>query len=184
MVRNSGVAASHRSRAHAADRIWQDELQRVLLLIQERLDALGERVDALEAAFSQLGRIPNAAEDVTHTWKDSESATREALHHLHDVPRLGSCRLTCRLAQDTGQTISGSSLQSALNRAIEELNPATSNPPLTAEPSYYDILHLTFQEGLAADEVARHLSISRRQYFRQLKLAIDAVAMLVLRHPS
>jgi hypothetical protein len=116
--------------------------------------------------------------------------TRNALRNLWDTVYLGRCPLAewafpaSLTSIDRMQTSDRSGhVRQMLLETIEHLNPQkTINRPHAIDRRY-DILRLTYVEGLSSDEVIRQLSISRRQYFYDLKDAISALTHLLIHNP-
>ncbi|MFC1974947.1 GAF domain-containing protein [Chloroflexota bacterium] len=113
--------------------------------------------------------------------------TRNALRHLWDDIYLGRCALAewafpgLDYTPDGGPAARGVHLRQLLLDTINKLNPE-KNPggPRTSDRRY-DILHFTYVEDLTVDEVTKELTVSRRQYFYDLKDAIGALAHLLVR---
>ncbi len=110
--------------------------------------------------------------------------TRNALRNLWDTVYLGRCALaewafpaSFDLAISSDRS---GNLRHLLLETIERLNPQKGINRPHAIDRRYDILRLTYVEGLSSDEVIRNLSISRRQYFYDLKDAISALAHLLI----
>lgn len=113
--------------------------------------------------------------------------TRNALRNLWDTVYLGRCALAEWAFPASFDVVSSGSssnrsgqLRQLLLETIERLNPQKGINRPHAIDRRYDILHLTYVEGLSSDEVIRNLSISRRQYFYDLKDAISALAHLLI----
>jgi len=79
-----------------------------------------------------------------------------------------------------GERPQGRDLQQALYRAIEATRPAAGHPQRPRQQRRYDVLRLTYLEEKRATEVAETLTISERQYYRDLKAAVEQVAGHVL----
>ncbi len=118
--------------------------------------------------------------------------TRDALRHLWDDHYLGRCEL-CEWAAcsgigsaDPAPTNRGEELRHTLLTAIDGLRP----PPADSRDSSrskrgYRILQLTYVEERPVDAITRELHMSRRQYFYDLKGAIEALVDNLVRnhHP-
>jgi len=116
----------------------------------------------------------------TQQWTLCEQATRDALRCLHDVAYLSRCSLADLMARMHGERPQGRDLQQALYRAIEATRPAAGHPQRPRQQRRYDVLRLTYLEEKRATEVAETLTISERQYYRDLKAAVEQVAGHVL----
>jgi len=116
--------------------------------------------------------------------------TRNALRHLWDTVYLGRCPLAewafpanldslpRGILRDRSEQ-----LRQLLLERIEKLNPEKNINRPNAIDRRYDILRLTYVEGLSSNEIIKRLSISRRQYFYDLKDAIGALAHLLIHSP-
>jgi hypothetical protein len=109
-----------------------------------------------------------------------EWATRDALRHLDDVAYLGRSPLAELIAKAQGARPDGRTLQQNLYETIEAMRPVEGQPLHPRQPLRYDILRLTYLERKRAAESALSLAVSERQYYRELKAAIQIVAEHVL----
>ena len=67
--------------------------------------------------------------------------------------------------------------------AIEDLKSDRSQgDPRTTRR--HEILHLTYVEGHTVNEVIKELNVSRRQYFYDQKVALEALAHLLVMHQA
>lgn len=140
------------------------------------IETLSASIADLQARVARLeAQIPPHRFD-TQATPDFEHPTRDALRHLNDVAKLADSELAHALIGLGWKPISGRILQSMLTSAIHALRPTAVSASLSPTPNYYEILHLTYQEGISANEAARCLAISKRQYYRELRAAILAVA--------
>jgi len=111
---------------------------------------------------------------------------RDVLAHLYDYPYLRTHPLADAL--QPGKAFSARErmrfLRSTILETIEEMNPGSNVPSRSAYARSYDVLKLHYVEGLMIDEVARELSISKRQVYRNLNQAVKELTTLLLdRHP-
>ncbi|MBN1220890.1 MAG: GAF domain-containing protein [Anaerolineae bacterium] len=118
------------------------------------------------------------------------SQTRDALRHLWDDVYLGHCALAewafpgLDFDPEGGPAARGGRLRRLLLDAIENLKPETNSGGARTTDRRYDILRLTYLEDLTVDEAIKELTVSRRQYFYDLKDAIGTLAHLLVRtHP-
>jgi ribose transport system permease protein len=108
--------------------------------------------------------------------------TRDALRHLWDDVYLGRCPLAewafpeLDLTTDASPIARGVRLRGVLLEAIQDLRNEKHGAGAHAAPRRHQVLHLTFVENQTADEVIKRLAVSRRQYFYDLKDAVDALA--------
>ncbi len=115
--------------------------------------------------------------------------TRNALRHLWDTVYLGRCPLAEWAFPANLDSLSrgilldrGEQIRKLIMERIESLKPEKNINRPNATDRGYDILRLTYVEGLTSNEIIKRLSISRRQYFYDLKHAIGALAHLLV-HP-
>jgi ribose/xylose/arabinose/galactoside ABC-type transport system permease subunit len=113
--------------------------------------------------------------------------TRNALRHLWDSVYLGRCPLAEWAFPANLDSLSrgflrdrSEQLRRLLLDRIEKLNPEKNINRPNAIDRRYDILRLTYVEGLSSNDITKRLSISRRQYFYDLKEAIGALAHLLV----
>jgi CheY-like chemotaxis protein len=105
---------------------------------------------------------------------------RDALLHLCDYMYLQTHPLAdLLLPHAIGDGIRAKMLRQGLVQAIEELKPEPSTPIRSPEWRGYRILYLRCVEGLDTDEIATELAISRSQFYREHRKALDAVAALL-----
>lgn len=115
------------------------------------------------------------------------SQTRDALRHLWDDVYLGRCALAewafpgPDFAPEGGPAARGAQLRRLLLDTIANLKPETNFGGTRTTDRRYEILRLTYLEDLTVDEVIKELTVSRRQYFYDLKDAIGALAHLLVR---
>jgi ribose/xylose/arabinose/galactoside ABC-type transport system permease subunit/putative methionine-R-sulfoxide reductase with GAF domain len=118
--------------------------------------------------------------------------TRDALRHMWDDHYLGRCELGewAILAgggsSDPALPNRGEELRHILLTAIDGLRPpAPDSRDFSRSKRGYRILQLTYVEERQVDSIARELHMSRRQYFYDLKGAIEALVDNLVRshHP-
>lgn len=143
------------------------------------LARLENRVSALETQLQLSGWAaePSATRG---TWREIERVTRDALRHIDDVYYLSDSHLAMMVSDLNGEPVSGALLQRALRQAIKAVKIGERLGDDSRNWRYYDVLRLTYLEDRKVQEIAKELSISERQYYRKLKLAVRAVADHVL----
>jgi putative methionine-R-sulfoxide reductase with GAF domain len=115
------------------------------------------------------------------------SQTRNALRHLWDEVYLGRCALAewsfpgFDYSSEGGPVARGVRLRRLLLEAIDNLKPKDSSGGSRPADRRYDTLYLTYLEDLTVDEVIKRLTVSRRQYFYDLKDAVGTLAHLLVR---
>lgn len=135
----------------------------------------------VEAARLRQKEAPQPTEaDTMEQQRRRERATRDALRHLDDVAYLGRSPLAERIAKAQGTRPDGRALRRTLYATIEAMRPVKGQSLHPRQLLRHDILCLTYQERKKAAEIARALAISERQYYRELKAAIQTVAEHVL----
>jgi ribose/xylose/arabinose/galactoside ABC-type transport system permease subunit len=109
--------------------------------------------------------------------------TREALRHLWDEVYLSKSPLAAWLYAwvEIPPAARGKALQDVLLNAIECVGEKEGGEPSRLRRRYM-ILQQTYVEGLLVEEITERLSISRRQYFYNLKEVLEEVVHLILEH--
>ncbi len=104
-----------------------------------------------------------------------ERAIRNAFRFLNDAAYLEHSQLLRVLAEVRQIKVDGRGLQYLLNQAIERLKPRPGQPGYHKWCIRYEILRLTYREQQPPQTVAATLALSERQYYRELKEAIEEV---------
>jgi hypothetical protein len=104
-----------------------------------------------------------------------ERAIRNALRFLNDAVYLEHSPLIRVLAEMRQIKVDGRGLQCLLNQAIERLKPHPGQPGYHKWRIRYEILCLTYREQRPPQTVATALALSERQYYRELKEAVEGV---------
>lgn len=105
---------------------------------------------------------------------------KDALSHLYDYMYLQTHPLADFLVtKATGDGIRAKMLRQILLQAIEELKPEADIPLRSPEWRGYRILYIRYVEGLDVEEITAELAISRSQFYREHRKALDAVAALL-----
>jgi len=160
--------------------------------LRTTLTRLKARLADSEAQREHLAGIVETAElrekeaqqpaeaEVMEQQRKWERATRDALRHLDDVACLARSPLAELIARAHGARPDGQTLQQTLYATIGAMRPVEGQPLHPRQRLLYDILCLTYLERKRAAEVAQALAISERQYYRELKAAIQRAADHVL----
>lgn len=156
-----------------SQRVWIETLEATVGCLQAW-------VAELKAQLHSSERIGPLATTVAKTEQEMERAVRDALRHLDDASYLAQSRLATLVGNHCGQSPNGQALRRLLAGAIEGMKPNGTQSHQARERRYCDILRLTYLEGKRAREVAKVLGLSERQYYREKKVAIRAVAEHVL----
>ncbi len=126
-------------------------------------------------------RVPAAPDEQPSASARSDFArlVRDALRHLHDPVSLQTHPLT-RLLPEPNDTrvIAGKRLHQLLVDAIGALEPGAGAGDAQSRRRY-DLLTLRYVEALEISEVSAKLAISRREYNREHRQALDAVVALL-----
>lgn len=144
--------------------------------LQTRVDRQDERLTRIEAELALLYADEEAGDDLVHSLERMEQATRAALRNLYDPGRLANSDLAALLTEVSGRALSGYELQALLRNAIDMLKPAQALSQQARPYCCHDVLALTYIEGQSVAEIMSRLAISRRQYYRELKIAVRSVA--------
>ena len=109
------------------------------------------------------------------------SALTDAYEHLYDLVHLRTHALTPLLVRDPNLNRKESAweLQRLLLAVIEEIDPGPQAPVTSREWRRHRLLELHYADGLTAQAVSDQLAISRRHYYRELEVAIDALAQIL-----
>lgn len=110
------------------------------------------------------------------------SQVRDALIYLYDYAHLVRHPLAQRLATDEGDLGLGHALRNLILDAIEELRPNDSVPRGTRGWRAYDILTQRYVDGFVVDDILQSLHISLRQFQREQRRALLAVASILWRY--
>ena len=162
---------------------WAD-LAASVLELRDQLTSLQTAVCRLEERVAQ-GSDSRDALDQFQTGYDSKDdeedldvAIRKALEHLDDVSFLQRSALAKRLTKLSGTPPGGKVIQQTLYQAIDEVGlHAGAGGKIRL---HQQLLRLTYLEKWKSSEVATHLSISERQYYRHLKNAIASLTNFIL----
>jgi hypothetical protein len=147
--------------------------------LMKALVKLEKRVSVLEAQLKLNGWAaePSVASE---TWREIDRITRDALRHVDDMCYLSNSDLASLVSDLSEEPVSGAILQRILKQAIRSVRLGEKLGSDSRPLRYYDVLRLTYLEDKKVHEIAKELSISERQYYRELKLAVRAVADHVL----
>jgi CheY-like chemotaxis protein len=107
---------------------------------------------------------------------------KDALSHLYDVGHLQTHPLVEQLYIPEDRLVAGGrarALRQVLFDAIEALKPNETSGLTSRTGRAYKLLYRRYIEGIKATEVALHLSLSDRQYFRELEKAVDELCQLL-----
>ena len=158
----------------ALARHQQEQLSDLLVDIED----LKRRVSALEIDLRLQHHIAPAV--AITSLRDIDLAVRDALRHIDDPGYLSNCRLARIFEQLQDELPRGHALQSYLYEVIRLTQPAGPWSDLTHASRHREILSCTYIDLRSPGEIADELGISRRQYYRELKLAVLAVACQIL----
>ena len=128
-----------------------------------------------------MPRVPSRADErASDTGPgDFGRLVRDALRHLHDPVYLQTHPLAPLSTEPNDTPLAvGKRLHRLLVEAIASLRPEPSVGDARARRRH-DLLSLRYVEALEIDEVAARLAISRREYSREHRQALDAVVALL-----
>jgi predicted ATPase len=103
---------------------------------------------------------------------------RDALRHLHDPMYLRTHPLADLLGPDVAAASRGKRLHALLLDAIAALRPLPGSTDVRASRRH-ELLRLRYVEALEIGDVSSQLNMSRREYTRQHRHALDAVVVLL-----
>jgi ribose/xylose/arabinose/galactoside ABC-type transport system permease subunit/putative methionine-R-sulfoxide reductase with GAF domain len=110
---------------------------------------------------------------------------REAFRHLWDEVYLSKCPLADWMYDYNKNTVRahptvrGREVQKLLLSAIETVREKKAGDYAPAKRRY-QVLHETYAENLSVEEITKKLGVSRRQYFYDLKEALEFVVHLII----
>ncbi|MBE0697544.1 MAG: response regulator [Anaerolineaceae bacterium] len=110
---------------------------------------------------------------------------KDALSHLYDVGHLQTHPLSESMRIPADRMVAGGkarALRQILFDAIEALNTNETGGLQGRNNRSYKLLHHRYIEGTKAQEVALLLSLSDRQYFRELDKAIEELSQVLWSH--
>lgn len=112
--------------------------------------------------------------------EDLSNQIGDMYRNLYDVVYLRTHPITRLLVQEEMPSGNrGWQVHHLLLDLIQELDPGSDAPVLSREWRRHQLLVLRFVDGLEPQAVADELSISRRQFFREQKGALDAIAEIL-----
>lgn len=105
----------------------------------------------------------------------------DAYHHLYDIVYLRSHPLAQLLGDVPSLSAKeqGWRLHQLLLNIIDELSPDVNTPVQSREWRRHRLLIMRYIDGLDAQEVAKKLALSRRQYYREQAWALEALAKIL-----
>lgn len=161
-------------------RLSKAELMEIVLQQQVEMEKLQAILAKTEGRLTRAVGPPNPGEEVAEPaaiqQREREQATRDALRHLDDAAYLAQSALAKLILGARSGQPEGQDVQQALRRAIVAMRPASGQSPHPSQQQrHHKILRLTYVEKKGPAEVARAVSISERQYYRDLKAAIQRV---------
>ncbi|MBN1995403.1 MAG: hypothetical protein JW953_22130 [Anaerolineae bacterium] len=109
-----------------------------------------------------------------------EKIVRNALRYLDNTRYLERSALAKLMAETWQIYLDGSSLQQILTQAIESVKLFADQATWSRWQLRHDILTLTYYEKMNPSNIALRLSISERQYYRELRVAIHTVAQYLV----
>ena len=145
----------------------------------------GEAVKVLENLTNSMTQMLEDAWLLESGWLLLQ--TRDTLRHLWDDLYLARSPLsewaltTRNVLVEYTPVKRGEALRQFLITTIENLQSQSSNNHDTTCQKAYRILQLTYVQEFMVDEITRELHISRRQYFYDLKEAIEVLADALVR---
>jgi ribose transport system permease protein len=170
------------------------------IMVQTRVIGIIEVQSPIQDVFREevvkllLGIVNSMAQMLEDAWLLESGwlvrMTRDCLRHLWDDIYLGRSTLaewalTPRdILNDYTPAKRGQTLRQVLLSSIERLkSPLGNNPASNSRGNErgYQILKLTYVDEYIVDEITKELHISRRQYFYDLKSALESLADALVR---
>jgi hypothetical protein len=122
-------------------------------------------------------------EDLPMPESDLSRWVKEALTHYWGGPKLTESPLIqLQIVQEQSVQMEGNTangLRAVLKEAIDRVRPEGERK-YTAEWTLYNILEMKFMEGRKVREIAMRLAMSEADLYRKQRVAIDAVAKVVM----
>ncbi len=122
-------------------------------------------------------------EDITILESDFSHWVKESLTHYWGGPKLTESPLIqLQIVRQTAHEMEGNTangLRAVLREAIDRIKPEGERK-FTGEWILYNILEMKFMEGRKVREIALRLSMSEADLYRKQRVAIDAVAKVIM----
>jgi predicted ATPase len=129
---------------------------------------------------SQRAPTPTAG-NATADLSAFDLQVRDALVHLYDLPYLQThplARFFRANRSDSHTPTAARALQRCLLEVIDALHAPTAGSAVR-EQRGHRLLHLRYVEGMTAEQVWAQLGISKTEYYREHRRALDALASLL-----
>jgi hypothetical protein len=146
---------------------------------------LAPRVDLIQAlrAAGQYNEMRLSQEELPIPESELSQWVKEALTHYWGGPKLTESPLNqLQAVQEMAEGLEGNTanaLRAVLREAIDRVKPEGERK-YTAEWILYNILEMKFMEGRKVREIALRLSMSEADLYRKQRVAIDAVAKIII----
>ena len=176
------AAAVHLMGVRAAmalkDRRLQQQVLNSVVAMQPQVNLI-QQLRAI-SRYDQSGLL---SEEGVLPMEDFTSWVKDALVHFWGGPKLTeSPLLNLRVVQESTAAYDGNysnALRSILKRAIGQVKPE-GDRRFTGEWILYNILELKFLKGKKVREIASRLAMSEADLYRKQRIAIEAVAKVIL----
>lgn len=160
------------------DRIIQQKIFKSLEDIQPQMDMIQQ----LRAAGRYDSSV-NLLNDPITQKADLANWVKDALTHYWGGPKLtNSPLMKLQIAQDLMKEADGNApnaVRALLRRAVDQVKPEGERR-FTTEWILYNILEMKFIEGRKVREVASRLAMSEADLYRKQRVAIEAMAKVIL----
>ena len=143
--------------------------------IDDKHNLLSLPCPIVNATLNTPQKIEQPAKSVTDRQHKLEKATRQALRRLEDVAYLGRSTLAIILAKIHQKQLDGWAIQQMLQQAITAIAPTKNDPNYGQQHLRYRLLQLAYLEKVPLTEIIKQVALSERQYYRELKAAIQTV---------
>lgn len=158
------------------------DIYALLEMLQRRIErletVLGDRIDETRSLSSPEESPTSSSSAITQEkYGECYKATRDALRHLDDILYLGNSTLAQCYTRIHNYTLEGYQLRQLILAAIAALNSSSTQ---SRSRMHYKMVRMAYLENCGVDEITSTLPLSKRQYYRELNLAIQAIAHHIL----
>jgi len=161
------------------DHVRQQEIFKSIETLSPQIDL----IQRLRAASRYGGTYVLTAHEIPLESLDVTRWVKEALTHYWGGPRLTDSPLMgLKVVQKTLEDHKdnpANALRAILRQAVEQVRPEGERR-FTGEWILYNILEMKYMEGKKVREVATRLSMSEADLYRKQRVAVDAVASVIL----
>jgi len=173
------IFLAERAQIALEDHVRQQEIFKSIETLSPQIDL----IQRLRAASRYGGTDVLTAPEIPLESPDVTRWVKEALTHYWGGPRLTDSPLMgLKVVQKTLEDHKdnpANALRAILRQAVEQVRPEGERR-FTGEWILYNILEMKYMEGKKVREVATRLSMSEADLYRKQRVAVDAVASVIL----